>query len=98
MSMTSRRMTTTVSTEAELNSAIVDDATVSLQNDITLTGFVRINGITGLVIQGNGFTVGYATQATSGYYRCFIIYSSSEVTMEYITMKNGYAVSQWWLV
>ena len=56
----SRRMSVTVTTETELQNAIANDATIELGGNIVLTpvgsdeSAIRIQGVTGLVINGNG--------------------------------------------
>ena len=53
----SRRMVVTVTTQAEFVAVIADDTTIELAADIYLSSQINIDGITGLVINGNGFKI-----------------------------------------
>ena len=52
----SRRMVT-VTTQEELQAAIADDTTIEVAADIYLSSEIDIDGITGLVINGNGYKI-----------------------------------------
>ena len=95
-------MTVSVGTEQELKDAVAelpvlgDDVTIEVKNYITLTkvGYtssaISIPAVTGLVINGNGYTIGFASPAT-GNGRCFQT-NGGDVTMIDLTIYNGYAV------
>ena len=88
-------MSVTVTTETELQNAIANDATIELGGNIMLTpvgggsSAITISGVTGLVINGNGYTIAFAS-LDSGNGRCFLINNNSEVTMNDLTISNGY--------
>ena len=90
-----RRMSVTVTTETQLKNAIANDATIELGGNIVLTpvggenSAITISGVTGLVINGNGYTIGFAS-SDEGNGKCFRIESNSEVTMNDLTISNGY--------
>ena len=88
----SRRMVT-VTTQAEFVAAIADDTTIELAADIYLSSTIIIRGITGIVINGNGFKI----DAGADYYnqrRCMYIDGGSQVTMNQLTVTGGYIVSE----
>ena len=98
MTVTSRRLTTVVTTEAELTAAIANNTYIMLGNDITLsaagsTGSAfTINGVTGLTIDGAGYTLGFASSSnTNG--RIFYIEGGAQVEMVDLTLANGYVYS-----
>ena len=84
-----------VSTEAELTAAIANNAYITLGNDIELkagggkaTAFT-IDQVTGLTIDGAGYTLGFASSlSTNG--RIFYISGGASVTMVDLTLANGY--------
>lgn len=92
------RSVVTVTTPAELSAAIASDRTVVLANSITLAAgggtasALTISGVTGLTIDGGGFTLGFESSLnTNG--RIFSINSASEVKMVDLTLANGYQFS-----
>jgi hypothetical protein len=96
MTVTSRRLTTVVTTEEELEDAIADNAYIMLGNEITLsaagsTGSAfTINGVTGwLTIDGAGYTLGFASSSSANG-RIFYIDGGSSVEMVDLTLANGY--------
>ena len=98
MTVTSRRLTTVVTTAAQLEYAIADDAYIMLGNDITLSAggssasAFTIDGVTGLTIDGAGYTLGFASSSsTNG--RIFYIEGGSQVEMVDLTLENGYVTS-----
>ena len=88
----SRRMVT-VTTQAEFVAAIADDTTIELAADIYLSSQIDIDGITGLVINGNGFKID-ANASSSDPRRCMYIDGGSQVTMNQLTVSGGYVVSE----
>ena len=88
----SRRMVT-VTTQAEFVAAIADDTTIELAADIYLSSQIDIDGITGLVINGNGFKID-AGASSSDQRRCMYIDGGSQVTMNQLTVTGGYLVSE----
>ena len=84
----------TVSTEDELKAAITNDTTIDLAGNITLSPAgesnyaIDISRVKGLVINGNGFSIGFdfRTESNGG---CFLIEKGTEVTMNDLTIKNG---------
>ena len=88
----SRRMVT-VTTQAEFVAAIADDTTIELAADIYLSSQINIDGITGLVINGNGFKID-ARASSSDRRRCMYIDGGSQVTMNKLTVTGGYVVSE----
>ena len=80
-------MVEAVATEDELKSNIVDDVTILIGANINLTSAVNVNGVTGLVIEGNKFEIDGQKKD-----RCFYIISGSNVIFKNITMTNGYTV------
>ena len=88
----SRRMVT-VTTQAEFVAAIADDTTIELAADIYLSSQIDIDGITGLVINGNGFKID-AGASSSDQRRCIYIDGGSQVTMNQLTVTGGYVVSE----
>ena len=88
----SRRMVT-VTTQAEFVAAIADDTTIELAADIYLSSQIDIDGITGLVINGNGFKID-AGASSSDQRRCMYIDGGSQVTMNQLTVTGGYVVSE----
>ena len=91
-----RLVTVLVGTEQELKDAVAelpvlgDYVTIEVKNDITLTQVISIPYVTGLVINGNGYTIGFAS-LDSGNGRCFET-NGGDVTMIDLTIRNGYAV------
>ena len=92
-----------VTTAAELIAAISNDVTIELAADITLTATgcsgacytqaaISVTSVTGLVINGNGYTIGFGS-SSSGNGRAFAIESSSDVTMNDLTIQNSYLYS-----
>ena len=78
-----------ISNEADFKQAIGNDVTIELLGDITLTpvgcnSAIAISCITGLVIKGNGYTIGFASSDSENG-RCFEIASGSEVTFIDVT-------------
>ena len=73
-----------------------DYVTIEVKNDITLTQVggtntaISIPYVTGLVINGNGYTIGFAS-LDSGNGRCFTI-DGGNVTMIDLTIRNCYYV------
>jgi hypothetical protein len=98
MTMTSRRLTTTVFTEAGLSAAIANNANIVLGADITLSAggstasAFTISGVTGLTIDGAGHTLGFSSSSNKDG-RIFYIDSASEVEMVDLTLENGYVYS-----
>ena len=88
----SRRMVT-VTNQAEFVAAIADDTTIELAADIYLSSQIDIDGITGLVINGNGFKID-AGASSSNRRRCMYIDGGSQVTMNQLTVTGGYVVSE----
>ena len=84
----SRRMVT-VTTQEEFEAAVASDTTIEVAADIYLSSEIDIDGITGLVINGNGFKIDGQGYVTS----CMWIEGGSEVTMNQLTVTNGYVVS-----
>jgi len=86
-----------VTTEAQLSAAIATNAYIVLANSITLdagkggtASAFTISGVTGLTIDGNGYTLGFASSSnTNG--RIFYIYGASGVEVVNLTLTNGYA-------
>jgi len=78
------------SDEAELNSALVNDAIyeVEFSNDIALTATIAISGLTGVRINGKGFKVD-----GQGRVRCFLIENGAEVSFVNLIITNGKKVS-----
>ena len=90
----SRRMVTVnATTQAEFVAAIADDTTIELAADIYLSSQIDIDGITGLVINGNGFKID-AGASSSDQRRCMYIDGGSQVTMNQLTVTGGYVVSE----
>ena len=97
-----RLVTVSVGTEQELKDAVAelpllgDDVTIEVKNDITLTQVggsntaISIPNVAGLVINGNGYTIGFAS-SDSGNGRCFET-NGGDATMIDLTIRNGYAV------
>ena len=92
-----RRLATTVYTESELSLAIASDTDIVLGNDITLDAAgstataLTISGVTGLTIDGAGFTLGFSNAANTGNGQIFLLSSNSEVEMRDKTLANGYS-------
>jgi hypothetical protein len=80
-------MVAVVTTEADLKTNIVDDATISIGADILLTSIVNVNNVTGLLIEGNSFKIDGQEKGN-----CFYITSGSIVILRNMTITNGYAV------
>jgi hypothetical protein len=72
-----------VSNENDLNAAISNNVTIELLANIALTAPILINGISSLIINGNGFHLDGQTQC-----QCLNI-SSSEVTLNDVVIMNG---------
>ena len=97
-----RLVTVLVGTEQELKDAVAqlpvlgDYVTIEVKNDITLTQVggsntaISIPNVVGLVINGNGYTIGFAS-SDSGNGRCFET-NGGDATMIDLTIRNGYAV------
>ena len=85
-----------VTTESELNAALLSGNTINFDSAISLTQStvcsnqgvtgVCISAITGLIINGNGWSLD-----GNGGMRCIGIVSASTVTVKDMTIKNGYA-------
>ena len=100
-----RLVTVLVGTEQELKDAVAqlpvlgDDVTIEVKNNITLTQVggtntaISIPNVTGLVINGNGCTIGFASSGyvAPGNGRCFET-NGGDATMIDLTIYNGYAV------
>jgi hypothetical protein len=76
---------TTVTTEAELTTALNNNARIELAADILLTSTININGLTGVVIDGKGFEINGNDTV-----RCFYIYNGAEVSLSNLTITRGY--------
>jgi len=74
-----------VSTEAGLHAAIVAGNTVELAADIDLSAPISIDGITGLVIDGNGHKID-----GQGRVRCFYINNGAEVKINKLKVTGGF--------
>jgi hypothetical protein len=72
--------------ETSLNTALANIAKVVLAADITLTAPIVIDGLTGVVISGNGFKV-YGSNSA----RCFLIQGQAEVSLFGLTTTKGNA-------
>jgi hypothetical protein len=99
MTVTSRRLTTVVTTKAELTAAIANNAYITLGNNITLSAggtgaesAFNITGVTGLTIDGAGYTLGFASSSSANG-RIFYIDGGSSVEMVDLTLANGYLYS-----
>ena len=82
-----------MTTQEELQAAIADDTTIELAADIYLSSQIDIDGITGLVINGNGFKID-AGASSSDQRRCMYIDGGSQVTMNQLSVTGGYIVSE----
>ena len=98
MEPTSTIVWTVARSEAELTAAISTDARIIFGNDIALnaagstSSVFTISGVTGLVIDGAGHTLGFSSSSSSNG-RIFSIGSSSEVELKNLTLTNGYVYS-----
>ena len=79
--------------QAEFVEAIADDTTIEVAADIYLSSQIVIYGITGLIINGNGFKID-AGASYSDRRGCIGIAGGSQVTMSQLTVTGGYAVSE----
>ena len=77
-----------MATQAEFEAGIASDTTMEVTADIDLSSQIEIDGITGLVINGNGYKID-----GQGSVRCMMIEGGSEVTINELTVTNGYDVS-----
>ena len=71
-------------TETELKTYIADGGTISIGADIFLTSTVKLNGVTDLVINGNGYKIDGQNLVL-----CFIISSGSSVELNELIISNG---------
>ena len=82
-----------MATQAEFEAGIASDTTMEVTADIYLSSQIEIDGITGLVINGNGFKID-AGASSSDQRRCMYIDGGSQVTMNQLTVTGGYVVSE----
>jgi hypothetical protein len=82
--LTQRRMVTVVSDETALNNALSNFAEIKLAAHIMLTAPIAISGLTGVVINGNGFKVDGNNAV-----RCFKVEVGAEVFFFNLTITNG---------
>ena len=95
-----RRMTTYVSTSdaTTFGNSLQDDYTIDLTGDITVpaagstSSAFTISGVTNLKINGNGYSIKFAS-SDSGNGRLFYISGGSDVEMNGVTLENGYVYS-----
>jgi hypothetical protein len=80
-----RQMVTAVSDEAAFNTALANSAEIEVWAHITLTATITISGLTGVVINGNGFKVDGNNAV-----RCFKIQGGAEVSFFNLTITKGY--------
>lgn len=72
-------------TKSELTSYITIGDAISIGSDISLTGSVEINGVTGLEIYGNGSTID-----GQRIYDCFSITRGSKISCHDFVFSDGY--------
>ena len=90
-------MTTYVSTSdaTTFGNSLQDDYTIDLTGDITVpaaggtSSAFTISGVTNLKINGNGYSIKFAS-SDSGNGRLFYISGGSDVEMNGVTLENGY--------
>ena len=95
--VTSTNGVITVSTQSDLIAALANGNTINLSNDIYLTSSgsvasektgIIIRGITGLIINGNGFKLDGQNSV-----RCLYIGDQSDVSFTNLNVTGGFVVS-----
>jgi len=83
-----------ITTAAMLTSALADNANIELAADITLSSTIDINGVTGVVIDGQLFNVDGNNNNGNTAVRCFKIGNRAEVTFINLTITNGFSYEE----